>query len=153
MKVGTKEVFLPLSHPPGEAQVDFGFAEVVIAGVSTRVTLFVMSLPYADAVYCLALVRECTEVFLEGHVRAFAFFGSVPRRIAYDNAKTAVAKSVGNRERVVTRAFGRWMSHFLFRVPSAWCIVRTRRVPSSGWWSTPGRTFWCQCRRSRVWRS
>ena len=23
-----QEVFLPLSHPPGEAQVDFGFADV-----------------------------------------------------------------------------------------------------------------------------
>ena len=57
----TKEVFLPLSHPPGEAQVDFGFAEVVVAGVPTPVALFVMSLPYADAVYCQAFPRECTE--------------------------------------------------------------------------------------------
>jgi len=28
----TKEVFVPLSHPPGEAQVDFGFAYVDVAG-------------------------------------------------------------------------------------------------------------------------
>ena len=101
LKVGTKEVFLPLTHPPGEAQVDFGFAEVVVAGVPTPVALFVMSLPYADAVYCQAFPRECTEVFLEGHVCAFTFFGGVPRRIAYDNTKTAVAKIVGSRERVV----------------------------------------------------
>src|SRR5262245_14370709 len=31
-KKTTAEVFVPLSHPPGEAQVDFGFAEVVVAG-------------------------------------------------------------------------------------------------------------------------
>ena len=122
LKVGTREVFLPLTHPPGEAQVDFGFAEVVIAGVPTQVALFVMSLPYADAVYCQAFPRECTEVFLEGHVRAFAFFGGVPRRIAYDNTKTAVAKVVGSRERVVTREFQRLMSHFLFA--SHFCLVR-----------------------------
>lgn len=122
LKVGTKEVFLPLSHPPGEAQVDFGFAEVVIGGVPTQVAVFVMSLPYADAVYCQAFPRECTEVFLEGHVRAFAFFGGVPRRIAYDNTKTAVAKIVGSRERVVTREFQRLMSHFLFA--SHFCLVR-----------------------------
>ena len=122
LKVGTKEVFLPLTHPPGEAQVDFGFAEVVIAGVPTQVALFVMSLPYADAVYCQAFPRECTEVFLEGHVRAFAFFGGVPKRIAYDNTKTAVAKIVGSRERVVTREFSRLMSHFLFA--SHFCLVR-----------------------------
>lgn len=122
LRAGTKEVFLPLTHPPGDAQVDFGFAEVVIAGVPTQVALFVMSLPYADAVYCQAFPRECTEVFLEGHVRAFAFFGGVPRRIAYDNTKTAVAKIVGSRERVVTREFGRVMSHFLFA--SHFCLVR-----------------------------
>lgn len=122
LRGSTKEVFLPLSHPPGEAQVDFGFAEVVIAGVPTQVALFVMSLPYADAVYCQAFPRECTEVFLEGHVRAFAFFGGVPRRIAYDNTKTAVAKIVGSRERVVTREFQRLMSHFLFA--SHFCLVR-----------------------------
>jgi transposase len=30
-KDATKEVFVPLSHPPGEAQVDFGFAYVDVA--------------------------------------------------------------------------------------------------------------------------
>ena len=122
MKVGTQEVFLPLSHPPGEAQVDFGFAEVNLAGVPTQVALFVMSLPYADAVYCQVFPRECSEVFLEGHVRAFTFFGGVPRRIAYDNTKTAVAKIVGSRERVVTHEFQRLLSHFLFA--SHFCLVR-----------------------------
>jgi transposase len=32
MRVGRREVFLPLSHPPGEARVDYGFAEAVVAG-------------------------------------------------------------------------------------------------------------------------
>jgi len=31
-----KEVFLPLSHPPGEAQVDFGEADVILRGETTR---------------------------------------------------------------------------------------------------------------------
>jgi transposase len=31
-KQGHQEVFLPLSHPPGEAQVDFGEAKVKLAG-------------------------------------------------------------------------------------------------------------------------
>jgi transposase len=78
LQVGREEVFLPLSHPPGEAQVDFGFAEVIVRGVPTRVALFVMSLPYSDAVYVQAFPRECAEVFLEGHARAFAFLGGVP---------------------------------------------------------------------------
>lgn len=33
---GSQEVFLPLSHPPGEAQVDFGFADVDLAGERTK---------------------------------------------------------------------------------------------------------------------
>jgi transposase len=97
LKAGRQEVFLPLSHPPGEAQVDFGFAEVIIGGVPTQVALFVLSLPYSDAVYCQVFPRECTEVFQEGHRRAIAFLGGVPRRIAYDNTKTAVAKCPPSR--------------------------------------------------------
>ena len=43
---GNQEVFLPLSHPPGEAQVDFGYADVDLAGERTQVALFVMTLPF-----------------------------------------------------------------------------------------------------------
>lgn len=117
-----REVFLPLSHPPGEAQVDFGFADVWLQGELTKVALFVMTLPYSDAVYMQAFPRECTEAFLEGHKRAFAFFGGVPTRISYDNSKVAVARIVGNRERQVTREFLRLKSHFLFA--DHFCLVR-----------------------------
>ena len=122
LTVDRREVFLPLSHPPGEAQVDFGFAEVVLCGVATQVAVFVLSLPYSDAVYCQVFPRECTETFAEGHARAFAFFGGVPRRIAYDNTTTAVAKITGSRTRQVTREFQRLQSHFLFT--SHFCLVR-----------------------------
>ena len=38
--------------PPGEAQVDFGDAEVVLDGEPVKVALFVMTLPYSDALFC-----------------------------------------------------------------------------------------------------
>ena len=117
-----QEVFLPLSHPPGEAQVDFGFAKVLLAGVEVEVALFVMSLPYSDAVYVQAFRRECTETFQEGHARAFAFFGGVPKRIAYDNAKTTVARIVNTRDRELTHEFQRLKSYYLF--DSHFCRVR-----------------------------
>ena len=44
-----QEVFVPLSHPPGEAQFDFGYATVEIAGVRRKAAFAVMSLPYSDA--------------------------------------------------------------------------------------------------------
>lgn len=121
-KQNSKEVFLPLSHPPGEAQVDFGFAEVTLAGETAKVALFVMTLPYSDAIFVQVFPRECTEAFLEGHKRAFDFFGSVPRRISYDNSKIAVARITGSREREVTREFLRLKSHFLFE--DHFCLVR-----------------------------
>jgi transposase len=119
---GQREVFLPLSHPPGEAQVDFGFAQVKLAGELTKVALFVMTLPYSDALFCQVFPRECTEVFLEGHKRAFAFLGGVPRRISYDNSKIAVARITGSRERQVTKEFLRLKSHYLFQ--DHFCLVR-----------------------------
>ena len=117
-----QEVFVPLSHRPGEAQVDFGHAEVSVAGVPTKVALFVLTLPYSDALFCRAYPRECTEAFLEGHCQAFDFLGGVPRRISYDNSKIAVAKIVGSRTRQVTREFQRLQSHFLFE--AHFCLVR-----------------------------
>ena len=94
-KQQSKEVFLPLSHPMGEAQVDFGFAQIDLDGLREKVALFVMTLPYSDALFIQAFPRECTESFQEGHRRAFEFFGGVPRRISYDNSKIAVAKILG----------------------------------------------------------
>src|SRR5262245_29244479 len=89
-KLSRREVFLPLSHPPGEAQVDYGEAIVTVAGESKKVALFVMTLPYSGALFVRVFPRECTETFLEGHRQAFEFFGGVPRRISYDNSAIAV---------------------------------------------------------------
>jgi len=81
----SKEVFVPLSHPPGHAQFDFGEATVVIAGVEVKAALAVMTLPYSDAYFVSAYPRECTETFQAGHVAAFEFFGGVPVGTSYEN--------------------------------------------------------------------
>src|SRR3954463_12231044 len=121
-RLRSAEVFVPLAHPPGEAQVDFAQAEVALEGQATTVALFVMTLPYSDAIFVCAFPRECTEAFLEGHVRAFACFGGVPRRISYDNSRIAVAQITGGRDRKVTDAFLRLKSHHLFE--PHFCPVR-----------------------------
>ena len=108
-----REVFVPLSHPPGQAQFDFGEATVFIAGVQMKAALAVMTLPYSDVFHVSAYPRECTETFQAGHVAAFEFFGGVPTRISYDNSRIAVTKVIG-RERELTREFLRLESHFLF---------------------------------------
>jgi len=108
------EVFVPLSHPPAEAQVDFGQAQIILQAELTTVALFVMTLPYSDALFCCVFPQECTEAFQDGHRRAFEFFGGVPKRISYDNSKIAIKKILGPRARELTREFLRLQSHYLF---------------------------------------
>jgi hypothetical protein len=62
----------------------------------------------------VAFPAETTEAFLEGHVRAFAYFGAVPTRILYDNTKIAVARILSGEERQETRAFSELQSYYLF---------------------------------------
>ncbi len=113
-KLCSQEMFVPLSHAPGEAQADFGEALVVIAGIERKAHYFVMDLPHSDDCWVQAFPAETTEAFLEGHVRAFSYFGGVPTRILYDNTTLAVARILGNGERAKTRIFSELQSHYLF---------------------------------------
>ena len=53
-----QEVFVPLTHRPGEAQVDFGHALAHVGGVLRKVVFFAMALPYSDAFFVMAFERE-----------------------------------------------------------------------------------------------
>ncbi len=117
-----REVFFPLIHRPGEAQVDLGEAAVNVNGTLCRVIFFVMVLPHSDAIYVQVFERECLEVWCEGHIRAFEFFGGVPNLITADNAKSLVAKVIGPNERKLTVGFMALKSHYLFN--THFCRVR-----------------------------
>ena len=95
----SREMFVPLVHPAGEAQADFGEAVAVIGGVECKAHYLAMDLPHSDDCFVIACPAETTEAFLEGHVRAFAYFDGVPTRILYDNTKIAVAKILGGNLR------------------------------------------------------
>ena len=110
----TKEMFVPLSHPPGHAQCDFGEALVVIGGVEQKAHCFVIDLPHSDGCFVKAYPAETTEAFLDGHVSALAFLGGVPQSILYDNTRLAVARILGDGRRQRTRAFTELQSHYLF---------------------------------------
>jgi transposase len=110
----TREVFVPLAHLPGHAQVDFGETLGVIDGVECKLHYFAMALPHSDAFFIKAYPAETTEAFCDGHVSAFAFFGGVPLSILYDNTSIAVAKICGDGKRERTRIFSELQSHYLF---------------------------------------
>ena len=109
-----REMFVPLAHPPGHAQVDFGEALGVIGGIERKIHFLVMDLPQSDGCFVKAYPGETTEAFCDGHVSAFAFFGGVPQSILYDNTKIAVARILGDGRRQRTRVFGELISHYLF---------------------------------------
>lgn len=109
-----KEMFIPLSHEPGHAQVDFGEADGYVGGKKIRYHYFCLDLPHSDTAFVKAYPAEITEAFLDGHVSAFEFIGGVPKSILYDNTKIAVSKILGGQKRKRTRAFSELQSHYLF---------------------------------------
>ena len=111
----SREMFVPLTHPPGHAQVDFGEAMAVIGGVARKVHFFAFDLPHSDASFVKAYPAETTEAFRDGHVASFAFFGNVPCSILYDNTTLAVARILGDGARQRTRVFSELQSHYLFQ--------------------------------------
>lgn len=113
-RLGGQEMFVPLAHPPGDAQVDFGEALVVIAGVERKAHYLVVDLPHSDDAFVKAFPAETTEAFCDGHNAAFHYFGGVPRRIVYDNTKLAVARILGDGTRQRTQVFSELQSHYLF---------------------------------------
>ena len=100
----TREMFVPLVHPPGHAQVDFGEALGVIGGVERKIHFLAMDLPHSDAIFVVGYPAETTE----------AFFDGVPQSILYDNTKIAVARILGDGKRQRTRVFSELQSHYLF---------------------------------------
>ena len=114
-KMSQRDMFVPLEHPPGDAQADFGEALVVIGGEEQKAHYLVIDLPQSDDCFVMGFPAETTEAFLEGHNQAFAYFGGVPRTIVYDNTKLAVAQILGDGRRKKTQAFSELQSHYLFQ--------------------------------------
>ncbi len=107
--------FLPLEFEKGaDAQVDWGEAQAVIAGIPQTVQYFVMRLNYSRRSFVMAFPAQKQEAFFEGHVRAFEHFGGVPHRLSYDNLGTAVKILVHGRIREEQRAFTAFRSYYLF---------------------------------------
>jgi transposase len=110
-----RPAYLPLEFDSGQdAQVDWGEAQAEINGVRQTVQMFVMRLNYSKARFVMAFPFQKQEAFFEGHIQAFHFFAGVPRRITYDNLKTAVFRILEGHHRQEQRAFSAFRSHYLF---------------------------------------
>ena len=110
-----REMFVPLTHPPGHGQADFGEARAVIGGVARKAHFFVFDLPHSDACYVRAYPAATAEAWIDGHVHAFAFFGGVPQSLLYDNDRCLVSRILADGTRRRARLFGGFLSHYLVR--------------------------------------
>jgi transposase len=97
-----KEVFIEQEYFPGEdMQVDWGELYLDFEGDNRiKVYIFVATLPYSNTRFVSAYMKSDSQSFFDGHIRAFEFFGGVPKRIRYDNLSSAVKKVLkgSNRE-------------------------------------------------------
>jgi hypothetical protein len=119
--------------------VDFFDVVVEERGQRRHAWKFLMHLMYSgyDFVW---LYDRCDQLaFLDAHVRAFAYFGGVPQRIAYDNLTPAVRKLVGS-ERVLTERFTALATHYLFEP----CFARPGEGHDKGGVESRGKAIWLQ---------
>jgi transposase len=114
-KLQAGKAYLPLEFDPGQdAQVDWGEAVVILAGVPVKVQFFVMRLNYSRVRFVKAYPFQKQEAFLDAHEAGFHFHGGVPHRITYDNLKTAVFKILEGHNRQEQDTFKAFRSYYLF---------------------------------------
>lgn len=92
-----EDVVIPVETDPGQiAQVDFAYVgEVLDPASSTRrkAWVFVMTLGFSRHFFTHIVFDQMITTWLDLHVRAFRFFGGVPRVIVPDNLKAAVIRA------------------------------------------------------------
>jgi len=110
-----RESFLPLDHPPGHAQVDFGeFKYYDALGAGQKGYALIVSFPYSNSGWMQVFQSENQECLLTGLKRIFYHIGGVPVRLRCDNMTTAVVQILEGSERVIADGFYRFMLHHRF---------------------------------------
>ncbi|GBF12252.1 integrase core domain protein [Tepidibacillus sp. HK-1] len=111
----TTDKFIDLQHPDGEAQVDYGTAEVNHNQKLIQIKYLAMSFPYSNAAYIWLLPSENIESFLTGLQQLMQLVGGVPRKIWFDNLSAAVVKIENYRDRKTTEKFTQFAMHYGFQ--------------------------------------
>lgn len=87
---------IPLSFEPGEAiQVDWGMFTCYLDGKRMKLQIFCARLSYSCDIFVQVFPRQNQESFLEAQQRMIDYFGGVPRKVLFDNAKVAVKEGFG----------------------------------------------------------
>lgn len=121
MGLNTAEAMVPLEADMGEAEMDWGEAQVKIGGEMTTVKMFCMRSRYSGKSFVQLYHNERQQMLFDGHTRAFAYYGGVFPVVVYDNMKTAVKQVLKGRKRVEQAAFQRFRAHYTFQ--SKFCNI------------------------------
>lgn len=103
---------LSLVWHPGEAQVDFGQADVREDGARVRMHFLCLTFPYSNAGYLQLFRGENAECVVHGLVDIWHHIGGAPRRLVFDNA-SGVGRRTGDIVHL-TQLFQRCQAHYGF---------------------------------------
>jgi transposase len=105
------EGFMELQWHPGEAQVDFGMAQAVLGGSRVDVHCLVVTLPFSNMRYVVALPGENAACVCYGLRLVFEHIGMAPLVLVFDNA-TGAGHRVSRDRVTVVRLFELFCSHY-----------------------------------------
>ncbi|XKH55241.1 IS21 family transposase (plasmid) [Citricoccus nitrophenolicus] len=111
------EGFSELVWPAGTAQVDFGQAEAIIAGIRMVLHILVVTFPFSNMRFVQAYRGETAECVCHGLRTIFEHTGAAPRHLVFDNA-TGVGRRTGKKV-VESKLFGAFKLHY--RAQARYC--------------------------------
>lgn len=105
------------TQPGEQAQVDWGSAWVWIGEEQKKVHFFAYTLGYSRRLYTRGYLNEKLTNFMDGHEKAFSWFGGRTEHILYDNTKTVVlSHSIDTREKKFNNKFKDFSSYYGFEI-------------------------------------
>ena len=109
--------------------MDWGsFSYVDEKGHKRRLWAFVMVFSWSRAIYVEFVRRADTASFIQCHASAFEYFGGVPRRCLYDNAKVVTL----GRDEEGRIDWNRWMLDFSLRLGFELKLCQPYRAQTKG---------------------
>jgi len=112
-----KEAFNHIESLPGiEAQVDWASCGSISCGEhNRRLYLFCMVLSYSRYMYISFTTSMDSDIFMACHIKAFRFFGGIPKTLLYDNLKSVVSFRYG-KEITFNERFSDFALYYGFKI-------------------------------------
>jgi transposase len=142
---GAEPGCLELVWPAGEAQADFGEADVLEGGEKRTIKYLCLSFPHSNGGFVQAFGGKSAECVCQGLADIFHWIGGVPQRIVFDNAG-----GVGRRVRdkiSLNELFLRFKCHLSLSIRKS-----PRQSETRIFWQ-PRRAVFAGCSQRRSWIS